>query len=432
MNSLVSAGKSLPAAPAVRLFQRQPTACALAVRPAFGRTNLERLRELPPANFCLLYRWSIRADRECSKAAPEARFLWNPEGTGGEAACENALEGAVRATHSDIRFVARTVPQNTPCPPFFSAALSAFMVFALTAFLPSRAWATSEDSQITVKAEVNRAEITIGDPVEYSIQIRHGAKVKILSQVPAPPEAIFKIKKVEDIDRKEGKQAVEGRKFTLTAFGLGEFILDPVKIEYRVGDGAPKSIETDKIYITVKSMAKGEDKKDIRGIKATLALIQKLGWILIVPLVLFFLSVLFLIYRKFLKNPELFLKPVQPRLNPEEEAMNGLNQLFESDLMRRGKIKEYYLKLSEILRFYFERRFHILTGESTTFEILTGLSKMEIDRALLEKIREVLEWADLAKFAKWVPEPAQVILINQKSKQIIEAAKPAAEPSGGI
>ncbi len=296
----------------------------------------------------------------------------------------------------------------------------------------SFAHAATDDSEISVKSEVNRAEITIGDPVEYSLQIRHGSNVKILSQVPSPPEELFKIKKVEEFDRQEGHQTVEGRKFTLTAFRLGEFVLDPVKIEYRVGTAAPKSIETNKIYISVKSVAKGEDKKDIRGIKATLALIQKLGWILILPLILVFLGIVFLIYRKFRKNPELFLKPAQPRLPPEEEAMNHLNQLFESDLMRRGKIKEYYLKLSDILRSYFQRRFHILAGESTTFEILAELSKKEIERGLLEKIKEVLEWTDLAKFAKWIPEPSQVVLITQKSTQIVEASKPAAEPAGGI
>lgn len=296
------------------------------------------------------------------------------------------------------------------------------------------AWAATADesTEVSVKAEVNRAEITIGDPIEYTVQIRHGSNIKVLSQVPAPPAELFKIKKVEDIDRKDGKQTVEGRKFTLTAFGLGEFVLDPVKIQYRVGGAAPQSIETNKIYITVKSVAKGEEKKDIRGIKTTLALIRKLGWVFVVPVILAVLLLGFLIYRKFRKNPELFMKPAEPLLNPEEEGLNGLNRLFESDLMRRGKIKEYYLKLSEILRTYFERRFHILAGESTTFEILTQLSKKEINRDLLEKIKEVLEWADLAKFAKWVPEPPQVILINQKSKQIIEAAKPAGEPASGV
>lgn len=303
------------------------------------------------------------------------------------------------------------------------------LLLLLALCLPNVSWAApEEDSQISVKAEINRAEITIGDPVEYSVQIRHGGQVKVLSQVPSPPEDLFKIKKVEDIDRKDGKQAVEGRKFTLTAFRLGEFVLDPVKIEYRVGEAQPQSMETNKIYITVKSVAKGEDKKDIRGIKATMALVQKLGALLFVPVLLFVFGALFLLYRKFRKNPELFLKPAEPPLSAEEEALVAFNRLFDSDLMRRGKIKEYYLKLSEILRTYFEKRFHVLAIESTTYEILRDLSKKETDRALLEKIQEVLEWADLAKFAKWIPEPAQVILINQKAKQIIEAARPAAAP----
>ncbi len=304
-----------------------------------------------------------------------------------------------------------------------------FLVFFL--LFSAYAWAAA-DTEISVKAEVNRAEITIGEPLEYTVQVRHGAGVKVLSRVPPPPEDLFKIKKVEDIDRKEGGQMIEGRKYTLTAFQLGEFVIDPVKIEYRAGEGQPQILETNKIYISVTSVAKGEEKKDIRGLKATIALVQKYGWMIISGVLLALAAAGVVFYLKFRKNPELFLKPAEPPLSPDEEALNALNRLFDSDLMRRGKIKEYYLKLSEILRVYFEKRFQILAIESTTYEILRELTLKEIDRGLLEKIQEVLEWADLAKFAKWVPEPAQVVVINQKAKQIIETARPAPEPAGGI
>ena len=110
--------------------------------------------------------------------------------------------------------------------------------------------------------------------------------------------------------------------------------------------------------------------------------------------------------------------------------MNRLNKLFDSDYVRRGKIKEYYLQLSEILRNYLERRFQILAIESTTHEILRDLSGKEIDRPLRDLLKEVLEAADLAKFAKWNPDPPQIILLNQKSKQIVEMAQPKETPSG--
>lgn len=293
-------------------------------------------------------------------------------------------------------------------------------------------WAQTKEPEISVKAEVNKAFITIGDPVEYTVTVRHTPSIQILSTVPPPPDNLFKIKKVEDIKRKEGEQIVEGRKFTLTAFALGEFILDPVEIEYRVGDGATQKLSTDKIFISVKSVAKGEQKMDIRGIKSVMAIAAHyLGIILLTLFVCLAALGGWLYYLAKQKQAGATETP-KIILSPEEEALNQLNQLFDSALLRSGKIKEYYLRLSEILRLYFEKRFQILAVESTTDEIVSALRKQEIDRELREKISQVLEAADLAKFAKWKPEPPQIIQLNLQSKQIIEMARPKAEVPGGI
>ena len=283
---------------------------------------------------------------------------------------------------------------------------------------------------ISVKAEVNKAFITIGDPMTYTVSIKHAPDVQILSSVTPPPEDTFKLKKVEDINRKEGTSLVEGRKYLLTCFRLGEFILDPQEIKYREGGGEVKTIQTDKIYVTVKSVAEGEEKKDIRGIKSVLRLEASLvPWIITGIILLLFVTGL-VIYRRLKKSKD---QPAEPeiKLTLEEQAILELTQLYESDLLRKGKVKEYHLKLSEILKNYFERRFQILAVESTTDEINKMLRQKNIEMKLRNKIAEVLEAADLAKFAKWKPDPQVIKEHFQKSKEIIEEAKPAAVQGGG-
>ncbi len=289
--------------------------------------------------------------------------------------------------------------------------------------LSSPSFAEDKDS-ISVKAEVDRAFITIGDPVQYSVTIRHAPDLQILSVISAPSQDILKIKKIEDLHRQERETIVEGKKFTLTAFRLGEFILDPIQIQYRSRKGGEiKNLQTERIYLTVKSVAAGETKTDIRGIKAVVSLPGSVKVILAFLLLLFLAGGGFLIYR-FLKKPAVQIQGPEPRMTLEEEAFLLLNQLFDSDWIRRGKVKEYYLKLSEILRAYFEKRFQILAIESTTHEIVRSLKQKGIDRKLVELIAEVLEAADLAKFAKWVPEPSRILQLNQKARQIIEEARP--------
>ena len=287
-----------------------------------------------------------------------------------------------------------------------------------------QALAESEPA-VSVKAELDRAFITIGDPVEYTVTIRHDPKIEILSKIPPPTADIFKIKKIEEFKREEGGMKIRGRKFHLTTYRLGEFILDPVQIEYRVGDGPRQKIETNRIYLTVKSVAEGEEKTDIRDIKSVVSIPKKiLGWLLLLMVGLGCFPLGVLLYRHLHKSPTAAQTP-ETALTPEEEALLCLNRLFESDLLSKGKVKEYYLRLSEILRIYFEKRFGILAVELTTYEILRFLRGKQIPPSLFQKIEETLQAADLVKFAKWRPEPSQIILLNQKSKQIVEEARPA-------
>lgn len=283
--------------------------------------------------------------------------------------------------------------------------------------------AADETPKISVKAEINKAFITIGDPIEYTVLIEHEPDVQILSQIPPPPDDVLKIKKVRDIRKDEDGLIFTGKKFTLTTYKLGQFILDPIEIQFRYKNQEPQSISTDPIYIQVKSVAEGEEKVDIRGLKPVVPIRFKWSRWLLAP-VLIVLGAAFVVWFYWLRRKKPNSIAVEaPRLSAEDEALMLLTKLFESDLIRRGKIKDYFLKLSEILKAYFERRYHILALESTTAEILRDLLKKDVSPELVQNISTVLEQSDLAKFAKWVPDPAQIVAINQMAKQVIEKAK---------
>src|SRR3990167_7160247 len=112
---------------------------------------------------------------------------------------------------------------------------------------------------ITVRSEIDSGTITIGDPVTYEVLIRHEPEIQLLSSIPPPDGDILKIKKIEDIRIRDGKHIVEGKRFILTAYRLGDFIIAPVTIKYRKQDGNAREIGTTPIYLKVKSVA--EDRK---------------------------------------------------------------------------------------------------------------------------------------------------------------------------
>jgi len=285
------------------------------------------------------------------------------------------------------------------------------------------------EDDIAVRAEVNKAFLTIGDPVTYTVTVTHAPEIKILNRIPAPDSGILEVKKIEEIHRTEKKKIVTGRRFTLTTYRLGEFVLDPVDINYKAGEGAEQTIQTNKIYLTVKSVAEGEPKEDIRDVKTVVPLTKHTGKLLIIPAILLALLAACLIYRNRAAKGGAALA-TEMVLTSGEEALARLAELFDSDLLKRGFVKLYYLKLSEILRVYLEKRYGILAVESTTYEIMRAFRDIPLTTELKEKLNYVLSSADLAKFAKWVPQPAEVLSINKKAEEIVRESTPAETPEG--
>ncbi len=303
-----------------------------------------------------------------------------------------------------------------------------FLALLLIGLISPRGFAADKTADdIRVKAEIDRAFLTVGDRLTYTVTVEHSPDIQVLSSIPPPASDILEIKKTEDISRKEKKKIISGKKFTLTTYRLGEFILDPVTIQYRKEGQPIKSVQTNKLYLTVKSIAGGKPQEDIRDIKSVVPLVFHPGKWLVILMVLAVLAAGYGIYRRFFRNRKAAGPPPSP-LTPEQEALLRLTELFESDLLKKGMTKQYYLKLSEILRVFFEKRYRILAVELTTFETLRALRPIHIDPALYQKIQYVLESADLAKFAKWVPPAAEVLQINKKAEEIVREAAPPPAP----
>lgn len=286
------------------------------------------------------------------------------------------------------------------------------------------------DPDITVRAEVNKAFVTIGERIICSVFVRHAPKIKLASTIEFPNSRDFEIKSVKEIPDKEEKGIVmTGRNFEIAAYGLGEFVIDEIPVKYLAADGAAKEIKTNRIYITVQSVdKKGKPKQDIRGIKPPADLPSDLKkWVMAGTVLTVILGLLIFLL--------LFLRSRKPRietsaviLSPHEEAYQSLQTLFDSPLIREGQLKEYYVRISEIIRRYMERRYDFAAVEKTTDEIFKNLRDLKIADGAKAVIKEFLLDADMVKFAKYRPEPREIVLINKKATDIVDKTKPVETP----
>lgn len=117
------------------------------------------------------------------------------------------------------------------------------------------------------------------------------------------------------------------------------------------------------------------------------------------------LVALFLIIRILMKKfKKKKLPPAQPLKSAHQLAYEKLKKLQQKNLPKLGKIKEYYIQLSNIIRCYLEARFLIRAPEMTTEEFLFNLrSSTNLSGKDKNLLKEFLEHCDKVKFARYGP-----------------------------
>jgi hypothetical protein len=112
------------------------------------------------------------------------------------------------------------------------------------------------------------------------------------------------------------------------------------------------------------------------------------------------------------------------RRSAHEVALEALEALQARDLVGRGRIKQYYLEASLILRRYIEDRFTLHAPERTTEEFL---QEARLDVALtaqdLEVLERFLEHCDLVKFARMPVTPEQAGSTADTVRDFIERTR---------
>lgn len=281
----------------------------------------------------------------------------------------------------------------------------------------------AREADISAKAEVDRAFITIGSEIQFRLSMAHHPDTTVLETDAYKALDDFEIKNEKDFSYREGDKIVEGKTYTITNYELGEYVIQPVGIQYRTKSGELGKLKTAKLFITVESVDKTKDpESDIRGVKGVVDLRGSfMSWILFALLAVGG-GLGILLWQILRKKAVLATQAPEELLSPHDEAYQALNALSHSNFLQCGELKPYFFRMSEILRRYFERRYHIHALELTTEEVLAAL-KDKVGPAELNLIKETLLFCDLVKFAKFAPAPPEILRQNQEAKKIVDQTK---------
>ena len=273
---------------------------------------------------------------------------------------------------------------------FFRSALFLFLFFnALSLFAQPTAKVTTDKQRYLIGDRIN-IKITIEKPAGYSI-----------SWMALPNN----FGHFEPIDTAMDDSAANSNTYhhiiPVSAYDSGKFYFPAIPVFYRhKGDTASKILFTDSIPISIVRIGV-DTSKAFMPIKAPEKLPytwqELLPFIICGAILLAAIITLIVLYIKRKKKEAMLSKPLLP---PYEEAMEELQKLRNQKLWEQGEIKQYYIRLSDVVRRYIERRFGIEAMESTTDEIVKAMRKTDAEQFARAKLKELLELSDLVKFAK--------------------------------
>jgi len=258
-----------------------------------------------------------------------------------------------------------------------------------------------------VKVETNTKNIKIGEQIQYKVSVETPADTPVSfpeGQTFAPLEMVKT--RAADTLRDGGKYRLV-KEYYLTQFDEGKYTIPSQKI--RINN---KDYFTDSLLVEVHTVAIDTLKQplyDIKPIQEVKKPFTSYGWILTIIAAVLLLLIVAFVYFVFIRKKKFPFLQIQKKLPPFDRAIQDLKELQNSKYLIQSQYKEYYTRLTDIVKAYLEEEVYILAKESTTDELLTKINllqekgKLNLNQETITNLKRVLQTADLVKFAKNKP-----------------------------
>lgn len=252
---------------------------------------------------------------------------------------------------------------------------------------------------------VDSTEFKIGEQINIRFQVKGDSLSKI--QFPEQPNfAPFELLEIFPLDTIRAQtHYLFTKKYALIQFDSGNYWIPKQKILINGVNAI-----SDSISIRINTVVVDTLKQPLFDIKPLVKLergykelTKQIAVIFFILLVLAFLIFLGLRFQK--KREE-----KRKKIPPFERALLELKALEEERPRLQEEYKSYYSKLTEVVRRYLEEEANITALESTSKELLKKLEllidagKLDLSTETLLSLKQVLEHADLVKFARSAPE----------------------------
>lgn len=306
---------------------------------------------------------------------------------------------------------------------FFRLVILYFIFFSFNLFAQN----------ISVSASTDTTDYLVGDYIKFSIRVELNEGVRVSPPTLTDQLAPLEVVKSLPVSFEEGKN-VQQFNYILSGYDSLRVVIPKIPITFFIANSSePQTIETNEVEIFIHTLPVNTA-GDIKDIKQPIRI--PFDWMFwsIVALILLLLSALgYFLYMKF-RKPKEEVKTIRraPALPLHIIALQKLDKLKEKKLWQQGKVKEYHSEITEIVRKYFEDRFHFNSLEMTTAQTVEIASRVMDNQKMIDTTKSFLENADMVKFAKFVPLPSVNEEMMNQAYDIVQKTKKEEEFQMGV
>ncbi len=274
-----------------------------------------------------------------------------------------------------------------------------------------------------ISTEIDTTFIKIGEQVQWKVTVDIDSTDFVIfpeGQTFSPLETVEAF--ATDTTRNKDRLTLQ-KIYALTQFDSGAYKLPSQRIDIN-GTG----FMTDSSLINVATVPvdtlnqKMYDIKPIINVEKSNYTFWK--YLLIGLLILLILGGLF--YWFVLRKKPLTEEEKVALLPPYDRALLELKKLENSKYLIQDEYKQYYSELTTIVRSYLEEDAHVTALESTTgqliekLELLKDAGELKLDDDTIKQFQQILQTADLVKFAKNKPSTSVAEQDRKLVEQIVE------------
>ncbi len=276
-------------------------------------------------------------------------------------------------------------------------------ILLILSFLPLVATA-----KIQVDARLDSTEIRIGNQTRLILEAEMNGETSVNFPKFAPLDTIVKGVEVVRAEKPDtvysDNQMKISQDLVITSFDAGEYILN---FKFSADED---TLQTADLSLSVRTIQVDTVQAEVKDVKPVYSV--PLSWKTIltytffVLLIITLLSVLgYFIWKKMQKKPVVLNeeKIEEPPVPPHITALQKLDEIKAAGLWQRGDVKEFHIRLTDVLREYIEKRFGLNALEMTSDEIINAMMYEPQCKPLLPELSQTLRLADLVKFAKTKP-----------------------------